>query len=225
MRIDPLSLLLALVLLWIPTALFIGRRRRHNLCVSDRRRTGVTFLGLLYSVWTWVDLTRAGLGAWVLANLAVLPPLPTEPSSGTGRHLCTVIVLGVLFLGVWSQTMLTGSRHLRLAPLGYLVGIAAAMLPWQIAVFGIMLGLCLTGMTGYWILSFWILPITLGAFVALFRQLGLINILVPPLFLIPAIMGVRPNFPLSWIYARTAETLPVSAIARPPHRELRKSSH
>jgi hypothetical protein len=199
MRIALLLLAPALVLLWLPTALLIGHHRRRRLRNSECK-SGATLPNLLRSPWTWVDFCRAALGAWLLANLAILPP--TDPDSGTARILCMLLVLGVLFAGVVAQTLLTGSRHLRIAPLFYLVGLAAGVLPWQLSVFGGLLALTLTGMTGQWILAFWIMPLSLGAAAMLFRQLAPMNILMPALFLVPAILGIHPVHPLSWIYAR-----------------------
>lgn len=206
MRIALLFLAPAILLLWLPTALLIGRRRRRNLRGS-KRNAAVALPALLRSSWSWVDFLRAALGAWLLANLAILPP--TEPDSSTGRILCPFLVLGVLFAGVVAQTLLTGSRHLRIAPLFYLVGLAAGVLPWQLSVFGGLLGLSLAGMTGQWILSFWIMPLSLGGAAMLFRQLAPMNILMPALFLVPAILGAHPLHPLKWIYARkpTPDTL------------------
>jgi hypothetical protein len=214
MRIALLLLAPALVLLWLPTALLIGRRRRRNLRVI-KHSDGVSLSGLLRSTWAWVDFFRAALGAWLLVNLAISPP--TDPASGSGRILCTFLVLGILFAGVVLQTMLTGSRHLRIAPLFYLVGIAAALLPWQLSVFGGLLGFSLSGMTGQWILSFWIMPLSLGATAMLFRQFAPMNILMPALFLVPAILGIHPMHPLSWIYAR-ARMPAVSEVSRPRER-------
>jgi len=199
MRIALLFLAPALVLLWLPTALLIGRRQRRNLR-GLKRNAAVSLPALLRSIWSRVDFLRAALGAWLLAHLAILPP--TDPDSGTGRIFCTLLVLGVLFAGVVSQTLLTGSRHLRIAPLFYLVGLAAGVLPWQLSVFGCLLGLSLAGMTGQWILAFWIMPLSLGAAAMLFGQLSPMNILMSALFLVPAILGAHPLHPLTWIYAR-----------------------
>jgi len=196
MRIEPLYLALAIVLLWLPTALFLGRRRRRELRVPDRE-SGLTILSLLASVWSWIDLLRAGAGAWILVYLAIRPPLLSGPST-----LCSILQVAVLGLGVWSQTMLTGSFRLRLAPLCYLVGLSVALLPWQVSLFGGVLGLTLAAMMSQWIMAFWILPVTLVAASVLFQKTGMLNLLLPAVYLVAAILSVRPERPIAWVYSR-----------------------
>jgi|GEM_PF-5726864 len=208
MRIAPLFLALALILLWCPTALFIGHRRRGTLHASERNASGA-FPGILRSFWSWLDLARATAGSWILAHHAVQPMFPSEP--GLGQTLRTAVVFSVLLLGTLSQTLLTGSRRVRLAPLGYLVGIACALLPWQISTFGLALGITLAGMLRYWFLLFGLLPLSLGAMAALYGQLAIGTLLVPVLFLVPGILGVHPDHPLTWLYDRK----PVSTEAAP----------
>ena len=196
MRIDPLYLALAIVLLWLPTALFLGRRRRRELRIPDRE-TGLTIPALLASAWSWIDLLRAGAGAWILVELAIRPPLLSGAPT-----LCSILHVAALGLGVWSQTMLTGSLRLRLAPLCYLVGLSVVLLPWQVSLFGGVLGLTLAAMMGQWLMAFWILPVTLVAASVLFQKTGMLNLLLPAVYLITAILGVRPERPIAWVYAR-----------------------
>lgn len=206
MRIAPLFLALALILLWWPTALLIGQRRRGKLHASERNAAGA-IPGILRSFCSWLDLARASAGSWLLANHAVLPLFSSE--TAVGQNLRTAVVLSVLFVGALSQTLISGSRRVRLAPLSYLVGIACALLPWQVSTFGIALGITLAGMLRYWFLLFWLLPLSLGAMAALYGQLAVSTLLVPVLFLVPGILGLHPNHPLAWLYDRK----PVSSEA------------
>jgi len=214
MRIAPLYLALALILLWWPTALLIGQRRRGKLHASERNASGA-IPGVLRSFWFWLDLARASAGAWIMANRAVLPLISSEPA--VGQNLRTAIVFSVLLLGVISQTLLSGSRRVRLAPLSYLVGIACVLLPWQVSTFGIALGITLAGMLRYWFLLFWLLPLALGAMAALYGQLAIGTLLVPVLYIIPGILGLHPDHPLTWLYDRkpvSAEVVPEAMSRR-----------
>ncbi len=200
MRIAFLYLALALVLLWLPLGLLLGRRRRRELSHPERSNL-VTLPLLLRSPWAWVDLIRAGVGAWVLANRIFLPVVGPVPK--TTIYLAVGLQLAALLFSVWLQVMATGSRRLRLAPLFYLLGLTVVLLPWQASLFGVALGLTLTGMLGQWRVVFWIMPVCLGAACALFRSINFVSVAVPLAYLIPALLGVRPERPLAWVFSRS----------------------
>lgn len=202
MRIDYLFLTLAVVLLWLPLAALLGRRVRRELR-NPARGSLVTLPALLCSPWAWFDLLRAGGGMWLLIHQVVPKSLPTDtPPSQTAIWALRVAVPCALLLGAWSQTMLTGSRRLRLAPLFYLFGITVVLLPWQISLFGGVLGFTLTAMLRRWQLVFWLLPATLLAAAALFRMLNLAVALIAVLYVLPGLLGLRPERPLAWVFSQ-----------------------
>lgn len=195
-----LYLALALALLWLPTGLLLGRRRRRELRTTDRDNL-VSLPGLMRSPWAWLDLARAGAGAWLLSTKIFLPTV--GPVAKQAVYIALAVQLGALLFGVWLQVMATGSRRLRLAPLFYLFGLTALLAPWQVSLFGVALALTLTGMLGQWRSVFWIMPVCLAAAAALFRSFGIMSVFMPILYLIPGLLGVRPERPLAWIFSRT----------------------
>ncbi len=202
MQLAPFYLALSLLLLLLPTALFLGRRRRHSLRSSAQNEL-VTLPTLLTCVWSWVDLARAAGGGWLLTNKVVLPP--TTVLQIWEVVLGLVIQLGPLLLGAWLQIMLTGSRRLRLAPLFYLLGLTVAVLPWQVWLFGGLLGMTLTGMLRRWRAVFWIMPCSLLGAAVLFRSISFATLLVPVLYLLTSLLGIRPDRPLAWVTAPPKE--------------------
>lgn len=221
MRVDPLYLSLALVLLWLPLALLLGRRRRREL----RNPAGsalVTLPALLASPWSWLDLIRAAGGTWLLAHKVLLPP--TAPLRTIDVLAGLLVQMLPLIPAVWIQVMLTGSRRLRLAPLFFAIGIAAIILPWQVSIFGGVLAFTLTGMLRRWRVIFWIMPVCLVGTAALFRMVSIACVLVPLLFVLPALLGVRPERPLSWVFNR-ARALDPKDGHRSDRRRRRRSRH
>lgn len=218
MRIDYLYLSLAMALLWLPLALLLRRRVRRDLR-NPARGVLVSLPTLLRSPWAWVDLFRAAGGLWVLIYLAVQPLPPPAKPSPTAILLLRIGIPLVLLIGVWIQVMITGSRRLRLAPLFYLIGIMSILLPWQISLFGGLLGITLTGMLRRWKLVFWLMPGTLIAAAVLFRQIGIPIALTAVLYVLPGLLGLRTERPLSWVFTQVR-----SHTADKPHRHRRRQS-
>ncbi len=225
MRFDSLYLSLAVVFLWLPLAALLGRRVRRELR-NPARGSLVTLPALLRSPWAWFDLLRAGGGLWLLLHHVVLPALPTDkPPTQTMIWALRVAVPVALLLGVWIQTMITGSRRLRLAPLFYLLGITVVLLRWQVWLFGGLLGFTLTAMLRRWQLVFWLLPATLIAAAALFRMLDLSVAIVAVLYVLPGLLGLRPQRPLAWIFSQAhAFQVEKDKPQRRHHRHDRRSS-
>ncbi|HLP07119.1 MAG TPA: hypothetical protein VK178_03070 [Opitutaceae bacterium] len=226
MRYVPLLYLaLALVLLWLPTGVCLGRRRRRELR-EPARDSQIGLPRLLASPWSWVDLLRAGFGSWLVVFqiplLGLLQALhvslaPNVQIPDHYQYGWIAFQLGSLLLGVWLQVMITGARHLRLAPLFFILGAAIGLLSWKVYVFGAALALALTGMLGNWRAVFWILPVTLAGAAALFRSLNALSVLLPVMCLIPALLGVRPERPLAWVLARASKQ-PATNPSRRRHR-------
>ncbi len=212
MRYVPLLLLaLALLLLWFPTGVGLGRRRRRELR-DPARNTPISLLRILATPWTWLDLLRAGAGSWLLVFRIPLPELlaalhvelaPDLPIPVRYQVGWIAFQLGTLLLAVWIQVMITGGKRLRLAPLSFILGTALGLLSWKVYLFGGLLGLTLTGMLGNWRAVFWIMPATLAGAAGLFRSLNALTALLPVMCLIPALLGVRPERPLSWVVGRS----------------------
>jgi hypothetical protein len=231
MRYAPLLYLaLALVLLWLPTGLCIGRRRRRELR-EPARDAQVGLPTLLATPWAWIDLIRAGCGSWLLVfNIALpdllqvlhVPLVPNAPIPMQYQVGWIAFQLGSLLVAVWIQVMITGARRVRLAPLFFILGVALGLLSWKVYTFGGILGLTLTGMLGRWRAVFWIMPVTLTAAAALFRSLNALSALVPVLCLVPALLGVRPERPLAWLLSRRLNQ-PIRTEER-RHRRHRRST-
>lgn len=196
MRIYYFHLLLALVLLWMPLAVLLGRRRRRDLR-NPARGVLVTVPALLACPWAWFDLVRASVGAWLLMQQAVEALAFDDPA----RWAVLGVQMAVLLVGVWVQIMGTGSRHVRLAPLFYMLGLTTALVPWQVALFGGLLGFALTGMLRRWNLVFWLMPLTLLAATALFRTVEPAAVIILVLFGLVALVGLQEHRRLSWIFA------------------------
>lgn len=226
----PVFTALALALLWLPTGICLSRHRRHKL-LSPERNLQISAIGMLASVWSWVDLLRAWAGAWYLGRFVQVADLAqafgheiTEenPLPPHWAAIWQVFLLGAFSLGVWHQVMLTGSRHLRLAPLFYLLGLGAGLLPWNVALFGSVLGLALTGLVGNRAFTFWLMPVAIAGIAVLYRTIGLYSALVPALYGLVAFLGLRPNHPLAWLMAlRFAHQIRLEEPAAPPQKTKR----
>ncbi|MFT3831588.1 MAG: hypothetical protein QM691_17975 [Opitutaceae bacterium] len=225
-----LYLALALVLLWVPTGVCLGRRRRRELR-EPAPDAHIALPRMLVSPWFWLDLLRGGFGAWLIVYRIPLAELlsalhlaaPGEsPIPRQFQYGWIAFQLGALLLAVWLQVMLTGARYLRLAPLSFLLGAAVGLLSWKVYLFGGALALALTGMLGNWRAVFWIMPISLAAAAALFRSINALTALLPVMCLIPALLSVRSDRPLAWVLARRAA--PASTDSRQRRRHLRAAT-
>ena len=132
--IDWTKFLPALVLLLTPMALFHGRRVRHRALPQDwQHYWGRTFSLGLHSI----DLGRAILGAWNLADALTLKP----DVSGFAQHAPLMVQVSVLIVACILQTFICrepGSAH---APFAFVSGIVLGFLPPTIAGFSLLLAL------------------------------------------------------------------------------------
>ena len=113
MSLDYLYLALTVALLWFPLALLLSRRMRRELRDSARKEL-VTLPALLRSPWAWIDLLRTTAAMGLLIYFVLPRFTPAEPTRADNLLLLGARLLPPL-VGVWIQTMITGSRRLRLA--------------------------------------------------------------------------------------------------------------
>ena len=191
--------LAALVLLWTPLIRCLGRSRRRHL-LHPECNGHISPAALLVVGWNWLDMVRAGAGAWVLVTYAILPPLDTKESA-LPSIIARVIVLGI---GVGVQAIGNNTRFDRLmAPIFYLLGFSVVLLPWQTAVFGGLLALVLADMLRGWIHLFWLMPVCLVAGLKLFGDLGVPALMSAALWAIPGALSlIHPNYYSLWVPAR-----------------------
>jgi hypothetical protein len=121
MHIHWLSLLLALALL-LPPIPFSPEMRK-----TLRRRYVTNVLAALRLWQNWVDLARAALGVYVLANWAIDVPDPTQSGGESVALLTKTAVLGLLLL---AQTIRVFRTVQFLAPVFYLSGLTCFFGGW-----------------------------------------------------------------------------------------------
>jgi hypothetical protein len=200
MHIDFQFLIAAIVLLCAPLGLVIGRRRRKAL-VEREHHSLVSLPDLLISPWSWLDLARALGASWMLLYKVVVPG--STPMRPTEMLLGAVVQIAPLVVGTVLQIVVTGSLRVRLAPLFYIIGITVLMVSWPVALFGLLLGLALTGMLRHWRLIFWLMPPCLMGAAMLFHENAINAGLVALLYFLPALLSLNPGVKLVWAVFRT----------------------
>lgn len=207
LAISWLPLLAAVLVLWTPLVLFVGRRLRRKLTFPERNYC-VGMNHLLLSPWSWLDLLRAGAGAWVLVHVAIKVAVIKQTVGGrvfdhTNPYPALGLQVAILGIGVLLQLFATGNALIRVAPLFYLLGIALGVAPWEMAVFGGLLALTIGGLVRWPLGVFLFLPVCYAGFAFLFRQLS-------PLYLVPAalsgfafVCSLLIDRPLAWLVTHT----------------------
>lgn len=190
-------LLAAMALLWLPLVWFVGPVLRKKLTFAERNES-VTILHLLASPWSWVDLARSGAGAWLLTVLAV-----RVPETGGSPYPALAIKVVIVAVGTVWQMFATHDVRVRVAPLFYIVGIAAGLAPWPVAVFGGALGLTLAGLIGRPWTAFLLLPVAYAGAAHFFGGLVPLHLVPALLCLLPLAYCVQGERPLSWLATRT----------------------
>lgn len=190
-------LLAALVLLWTPLGLLVGGKLRRKLSFPDRNER-VRLRHVLQSGWSWLDLLRTFGGAYLLTEWAVRTPVAPE-AHGWPALLVKVAVLAI---GVTLQVFVTGRRWLHLAPLFYLLGLAAAVAPWPVALFGGLLALAMSGLVDWFGAVLLLLPPCLIATAYFFGGLAPLPLLPAGFSLGLAAYSFIARRPLVWVASR-----------------------
>lgn len=122
----------ALLLLLIPMGLFHGKRVRYR-PISRNWPEQLPQIVLLPH--HFVDLLRAGLGAWLLSH-SLEPAL--APATALEKYLPAIVQGAVICAGVLLQTLFCKEPDSLNAPYAYVVGIVAGFLPPVVAGFALL---------------------------------------------------------------------------------------
>jgi len=199
MNIDPLSLALALVLLWTPIMLFVPQAMRDRLKNPIRNRSA-TMGRMLRTVMNCVDLARAAGGFWVLHRLAIT----IEPGV-TGVGTLVLILQGaILAVGVLFQTIWHDEELIILGPVFYIAGATFLLISWQVGLFAIVLGITLAQMLKRVAWLFMIVPFLFVVFAKMFGGLGMSLAVACGLYVLPLLIAIGAQMPLAVMHSRSA---------------------
>lgn len=199
MKVDPLSLALALVLLWTPVMLFVRQSMRDRLKNPIRNRSA-TIGRMLLTPLNWIDLARAAGGVWVLRELAIT----IEPGiSGLGAPVF-LVQAGVLAIGVLFQSIWHDEELIVLGPLFYIAGATGLLVSWQVGLFSILLGVTLAQMFSRLSWMFTIVPVLSVVFARLFGGIGVPLAVAAGLYLLPLLIAIGGQTPVALMHSRSA---------------------
>lgn len=199
MKVDPLSLALALLLLWTPLMVLVRQSMRDRLKNPIRNRSA-TIGRMLLTPLNWIDLARAAGGFWVLRELAV-----TIESGVIGvGTLVLVVCAGVLSIGVLFQTVWHDEELIVIGPLFYIAGATVLLVSWQVGLFSILLGVTLAQMLSRLSWMFTIVPVLFVAFGMLFGGLGVTLAIAAGLYPLPLLIAIGAQTPVAFMHGRSA---------------------
>ncbi|HEY5551734.1 MAG TPA: hypothetical protein VIK52_07590 [Opitutaceae bacterium] len=199
MKVDPLSLALALVLLWTPIMVFVRQSMRDRLKNPIRNRSA-TIGRMLLTPLNWIDMARAAGGFWVLRELAIT----IEPGvTGVGT-LVLMVYAGVLAIGVLFQTIWHDEELIIIGPLFYIAGATVLLVSWQVGLFSILLGVTLAQMLSRLSWMFTLVPLLFVVFAKLFSGLGVSLALAAGLYLLPLLLAIGAQTPVALMHSRSA---------------------
>ncbi len=142
----------ALLLLFYPTGDH-GSSSRLRFCDYEdiRYNRGGSAEASWRQLWLWIDPLRAFAGAWLLRNAWVT----VGPLEGAWIHVPLVATFALLALALGMQMHTRRDDTVLLAPMGYSIGLAFAILPPQIAALVIVSAVaCTMGFRGWWAFYF-----------------------------------------------------------------------
>jgi hypothetical protein len=199
MKVDPLSLALALVLLWTPVMLFVRQSMRDRLKNPIRNRSA-TIGRMILTPLNWIDMVRAAVGVWLLRELAI-----TIESGVTGVGMLVLPVhAGALAIGVLFQTIWHDEELIVLGPLFYLAGATVLLISWQVGLFSILLGVTLAQMFSRLSWIFTLVPVLFVVFATLFIGIGITLAVAAGLYLLPLLVAVGAQTPVAFMHSRSA---------------------
>lgn len=199
MKVDPLSLALALLLLWTPIMLFVRQSMRDRLKNPIRNRSA-TIGRMILTPLNWIDMARAATGLWVLRELGVT----IEPGVLGLGMLMLLVYAGVLAIGVLFQTIWHDDELIIMGPIFYIAGATVLLVSWQVGLFAILLGVTLAQMFGRlsWLFTF--VPFLFLVFAELFGGLGLSLAIAAGLYLLPMLIAVGAQTPVAFMHGKSA---------------------
>lgn len=191
---DYLFLGIALLALWLPTAVVLTRPAREKIRQASRRQDD-GLLSLLRSPYSWIDLIRSAGGAW-LAKESVF-------HFSAGQDDLALVFLAaqaLLFLvAVLAQTLWLGSPVRFIGPLFFLLGLTLVVSGPKVGGFALALGLTCALMTRRLSLAFLFVPAFLVVFGKLFGQFGLSLLVNAAIFVLPLALAFSFGVRLSYI--------------------------
>lgn len=133
MIVEWLYLAVAVVLLLVPLPMKESERRY----VMRSRRNATSNATLMLPMWqNWVDLVRAGVGAYVLVHLAIR----ADPAvAGAGTKL-VALHGSVLAAGLLVQSVRVGEEFRLICPIFYLCGLTLVLSGYDVGGFAVFVG-------------------------------------------------------------------------------------
>jgi len=195
--------------LGIPTTIFSTAKLREKLRQSARRHeSGMT--SLARSSVNWIDLLRAGMGAWIIQKV-----LPTS-SAGQDDLALTFLVaqVAIFTFAVVAQTIWIQRPICVIGPLFFLSGLAFILCGPIVAGFALALSLGCALMLRRLSLAFLFVPASLLIFAALFGRIGIMTIVTAGAFALPAFLSFA--FHTRIAFARRPITVSHSALRPAP---------
>lgn len=141
----------------------------------------------------WLDPVRGFIGGWLLKQALGLVSVYWSQTSGPAY--CVLLVL--LSTAIWCQTYTRRDDQAMLAPIGFLIGLIAALTTWPVALGGLLLGL--TGLFAFRQFPAFF-AMSMGAVALVGFALG-----EEPTWLIPAVLAMGIPFALSLLTGRSME--------------------
>lgn len=199
MNVDPLSLALALLLLWAPIMLLVRQSMRDRLKNPIRNRSA-TIGRMLLTPLNWIDFVRAGAGTWVLREIA----LTIDPGVIGLGTLLLVVHAAIFAIGMLLQTIWHDEELIVMGPLFYLAGVSGLLVSWQVALFAILLGVTLAQMFNRLSWLFLVVPVLFLVFSKLFGGLGLSMALAAGLYVLPLLIASSAQTPVAFMHGKSA---------------------
>jgi len=187
MTLDYVLVPVGLICLGVPATLFTPSKVKEKMRSGARRREDCfkSLVRMGCSPGNWIDLVRAGVGAWAIQHVL------SAAKSGQDELALTYMVakLALIALCAAAQTVWL-DRPLRvIGPLFYLTSLSLVFCGPLVAGFALTLGLGCAFILRHMSLVFVLVPAGLVAFGALFRELDLMTIAVAVAFSLPAFLS------------------------------------
>lgn len=206
MNPDYLLLLLALIGLWTPAAVFSPSSVKTKLRLAVRRRDdGIG--SLLRSKINWLDLVRGGLCAWIIQNYV----FHFENGQDELARIFTFVQLAILAIAVLAQTVGIARKPCIIGPVFFLTGVTLAVSGPLVGGLAVALALTLALMLRRLSLLFIIAPLCLAVFGVVFGRLGLTTVFNAGLFAMPTFFSFAAGVRLSFVRRPQPSTAPQAA--------------
>lgn len=204
MTIDWTLFVPALALLWYPADKLMSRTTQLRTFESFRNlENSPGDLGWWRVPLLWLDPVRSFAGTLLLQRAFRLIPAGPEIIKLPAYW----VLLGILLVAIVAQTITRRGEDAVLAPIGFLVGLIAALLPWSVVLIGSAMGIAALFAFRRFHAFFTVGPITIGLLGFFFG--------IEPLWLIPAVVLLGAPCILALLTGRLME-LPARRRATAP---------